>query len=80
MRGGSARTREESWVAKRWLALSVVLVLLPSAAPAQWVDAQLPRGGEFQIGLSGQSQSTKARLTPDGQKQLFPEAFWPWQR
>jgi hypothetical protein len=76
VRGGPRRQNEGSWGANRWLALSIALVLLPSAAQAQWIDAQQPLGGEFQIGIEGGSQSTRARFTPDGQKQTFPEAFW----
>jgi hypothetical protein len=48
-----------------YVAISVALVR-PGPLAAQWWDAQLPRGGELQIGLAGVNQTVDARFGPDG--------------
>lgn len=44
----------------------IAVALCPAPLRAQWWDAQMPRGGELQIGLSGQNMMVEARFTPDG--------------
>ncbi len=42
---------------------------------AQWVDAQLPRRGEVQVGISGTSITTDRRFLADGTNQPLSEAL-----
>jgi hypothetical protein len=56
------------------LALAGAL-LLPAGLDAQWFDAQLPRRGELQVGLAGQSITVDHRFTPDGTLQPLTEMF-----
>jgi hypothetical protein len=56
------------------LALAAAL-LVPASLDAQWFDAQLPRRGELQVGLAGQSITVDRRFTPDGSLQPLTEMY-----
>ncbi len=47
----------------------------PGALPAQWVDAQLPRRGELQVGITGQNATFDQRFTLDGTRQPLSDVF-----
>ncbi|NIN73283.1 MAG: hypothetical protein GTO46_15440 [Gemmatimonadetes bacterium] len=56
------------------LALAAAL-LLPAGLNAQWFDAQFPRRGELQVGLTGQSITVDRRFTLDGSLQPLTEMY-----
>jgi len=59
-----------------WLLLTAALGLVPpTVASAQWVDTQMPRRGELQIGIAGQSMSVDQRIQPKGGVRLLSEVF-----
>ena len=61
---------------RRGGALAAAIVLFyPAALNGQWVDAQLPRRGELQIGVAGQSGTVDHRFTADGTSQPLSEVF-----
>ncbi len=66
-RGGTSR-----WAGG--LVLATVL-LAPTRLGAQWFDAQLPRRGELQVGISGQNITADERFLIDGSRQPLNEMF-----
>lgn len=42
---------------------------------AQWLDAQLPRGGELQLGLGGNNTSQEARFRTDGSAESLSSVY-----
>lgn len=58
------------------LALTLVgLVAASPPAPAQWLDAQRPRGGELLIGLTGTNSTVDRRFQPDGSTRPLADVF-----
>ena len=57
------------------LAFALAALLWPGLAAGQWIDAQQPRQGEVQIGLTGSSATSDRRFLPDGSSQLLAEAL-----
>ncbi len=49
----------------------------PAPLAAQWWDAQQPRGGELQIGLTGQNVTVDQRFLADGTRQPLSDVFNP---
>jgi hypothetical protein len=59
-----------------WLLLTAGCLLAPpTVASAQWVDAQMPRRGELQIGVAGSSSSVDQRIQPKGGVRLLSEVY-----
>ncbi|NIR42602.1 MAG: hypothetical protein GWN99_01815 [Gemmatimonadetes bacterium] len=67
-KGGRAASR-------RPVLAAALICFVPATASAQWIDAQLPRRGELQIGLTATSSTVGARLRPDGTRQPLAEVF-----
>lgn len=57
-----------------FIGLATVL-LWPAQLDAQWWDAQMPRRGELQIGLSGRNSTIDHRFTADGSLQPLSDVF-----
>jgi hypothetical protein len=60
---------------RRWCLLALGAVLWPAVLNAQWLDAQLPRRGELQVGISGQNLTVDERFAPDGSIRPLSEVF-----
>lgn len=58
----------------RFLILLAVC-LRPDGAGAQWLDAELPRRGELQVGIGGHDIASDHRFSPNGEAQPFTEVF-----
>jgi hypothetical protein len=60
---------------RRFSVLALTALLWPRALDAQWLDAQLPRRGELQVGVSGQNLTVDERFEPGGSRQPLSEVF-----
>ncbi len=53
-------------MARAYVAITLALIFAAGELDAQWLDAQLPRRGELQVGLTGQNTTHDTRFRPDG--------------
>ena len=60
---------------RRCCLLALGALLCPGALNAQWLDAQFPRRGELQVGISGQNLTVDQRFAPDGSIRPLTEVF-----